>query len=104
MQVLNLGFDPCVEECSESHASAESVQCRSGYLVSCNCEAAGEVAHTGIAEEFGHGQSVIWTYLPPGPSNPALHLLLNALGTLLLDKQTLDTLVTASNLITSVIL
>lgn len=57
-----------------------------------------------IAEEFGHGESVIWTYLPPGPSNPALHLLLNALGTLLLDKQTLDTLVAASNLITSVIL
>lgn len=57
-----------------------------------------------IAEEFGHGESVIWTYLPSGPPNPALHLLLNALGTLLLDKQTLDTLVTASNLITSVIL
>lgn len=57
-----------------------------------------------IAEEFGHGESVIWTYLPAGPPNPALHLLLNALGTLLLDKQTLDTLVTASNLITSVIL
>lgn len=57
-----------------------------------------------IAEEFGHGESVIWTYLLSGPSNPALHLLLNALGTLLLDKQTLDTPVTASNLITSVIL
>lgn len=57
-----------------------------------------------IAVEFGHGESVIWTYLPSGPPNPALHLLLNALGTLLLDKQTLDTLVTASNLITSVIL
>lgn len=58
----------------------------------------------GIAEEFGHGESVIWTYLLSGPSNPALHLLINALGTLLLDKQTLDTPVTASNLITSVIL
>lgn len=32
---------------------------------------------------------------PAGP-NPALHLLLNALGTLLLDKQTLDTRVRAS--------
>lgn len=41
LQDLNLGFDPCIEECSESHASAESLQCRSGYLVSCNCEAAG---------------------------------------------------------------
>lgn len=41
LQVLNLGFDPRAEECSESHASAESLRCRSGYLVSCNCEAAG---------------------------------------------------------------
>lgn len=41
LRVLNLGFDPCAGECSESHASAESLQCRSGYLVSWNCEAAG---------------------------------------------------------------
>lgn len=41
LQVLNLGFDPCVGECSESHASAESLQCRSSYLVSWNCGAAG---------------------------------------------------------------
>lgn len=41
LQVLNLGFDPCVGECRESHASAESLPCRSGYLVSWNREAAG---------------------------------------------------------------
>lgn len=41
LQVLNLGFDPCVGECSESHASAESRHCGSSYLVSWSCEAAG---------------------------------------------------------------
>jgi len=39
-----------------------------------------------IAEEFGHGRGVIWTYLPPGPLNPALPLPPHALGTSLLDK------------------